>query len=238
MCYAQVLLEADGGRPNWTDAEIAEAFEYGTRTVEFIRERLVTEGFEITLNGKPKSRVREKILDGEQEAKIIAVRLGEPPKGFENWTLRLFAEQAVSLEIVESVSHETLRRTLKKTHDAPEDRVLGHPAGSGCRVRREHGGGARRLRPPYDSRYPLLCMDEQPIQLLKETRTPIAGTKNACTSGRLRIRASGNSEHLHVCANPCVVGDRCRCATDEPRLTGRRKWRSYCGLDNTHRPRR
>ena len=112
---AQVLLKADADGPNGTDVEIAEAFDSGTRTVEFIRERLVTEGFEIALNGKPKRRVRGKVLDGEQEAKIIALRLGHPPKGFANWTLRLLAEQAVALEIVEAVSHETLRRTLKKT---------------------------------------------------------------------------------------------------------------------------
>jgi hypothetical protein len=112
---AQVLLKADTDGPNWTDVEIAEAFDCRTRTVEFIREHLVTEGFEIALNGKPKSRVRRKVLDGEQEAKIIALRLGQPPKGFANWTLRLLAEQAVALEIVEAVSHETLRRTLKKT---------------------------------------------------------------------------------------------------------------------------
>jgi hypothetical protein len=112
---AHVLLKADADGPNWADAKIAAAFDCRTRTVEFIRERLVTEGFEIVLDGKPKSRVRSKILDGEQEAKIIALRLGQPPKGFANWTLRLLAEQVVALEIVESVSHETLRRTLKKT---------------------------------------------------------------------------------------------------------------------------
>jgi hypothetical protein len=112
---AHVLLKADADGPNWTDAAIAAAFDCRTRTVEFIRERLVIEGFDIALDGKPKSRVRGKVLDGEQEAKIIALRLGRPPKGFANWTLRLLAEQAVSLEIVESVSHETLRRTLKKT---------------------------------------------------------------------------------------------------------------------------
>ena len=67
------------------------------------------------LDGKPKRRVRRKILDGEQEAAIIALRLGTPPKGFANWTLRLLAEQAVALEIVDSVSHETLRGMLKKT---------------------------------------------------------------------------------------------------------------------------
>src|SRR5271166_6356246 len=112
---ARVLLKADADGPNWTDVEIAEAFDCRTRTVEFLRERLVTEGFDTALNGKPKSRVRGKALDGEQEAKIIALRLGQPPKGFANWSLRLLAEQAVALEIVESVSHETLRRTLKKT---------------------------------------------------------------------------------------------------------------------------
>ena len=112
---ARVLLKADVEGPQWTDAKIANAFDCRTKTVENIRERFVTEGFEVTLNGKPKSRVRGKVLDGDQEARIIALRLGSPPKGFSNWTLRLLAEQAVALEIVESVSHETLRGTLKKT---------------------------------------------------------------------------------------------------------------------------
>ena len=111
---AHVLLKADADGPNWTDVRIAEAFDCRTQTVENIRERLVTEGFETTLDGKPKQRARAKVLDGEQEAKIIALRLGQPPKGFSNWTLRLLAERAVALEIVESVSHETLRGTLKK----------------------------------------------------------------------------------------------------------------------------
>ena len=112
---ARVLLKADADGPNWADAKIAEAFDCDVRTVELIRERLVTAGFEITLDGKSKARVRGKVLDGEQEAKIIALRLGLPPAGFANWTLRLLTEQVVALEIVESVSHETLRRTLKKT---------------------------------------------------------------------------------------------------------------------------
>jgi homeodomain-containing protein len=111
---ARILLKADADGPNWTDARIADAFDCRTHSVECLRERLVTEGFEVALHGKPKSRVRRKVLDGAQEAKIIALRLGQPPKGFANWTLRLLAEQAVALEIVESVSYETLRRTLKK----------------------------------------------------------------------------------------------------------------------------
>ena len=112
---AHVLLKADADGPHWTDAAIANAFDCRTQTIENMRERFVTEGFEITLHGKPKRRVRGKVLDGKQEAQIIALRLGPPPPGFANWTLRLLAAQAVALEIVESVSHETLRGTLKKT---------------------------------------------------------------------------------------------------------------------------
>ena len=122
---ARVLLKANADGANWTDAAIADAFDCRTKTVENIRERLVTEGFEITLNGKPKSRVRGKLLDGNQEAKIIALRLGSPPKGFANWTLRLLAEQAVALEIVDSVSHETVRGTLKKTTSRSERSSIG-----------------------------------------------------------------------------------------------------------------
>ena len=113
---AQVLLKADADGPNWTDKKIAEAVSCRTKTVENIRQRLVMDGFEIALNGKEREiPPRQKVLDGEQEAKVIALRLGEPPKGFANWSLRLLADQVVELGIVESVSHETLRKTLKKT---------------------------------------------------------------------------------------------------------------------------
>jgi hypothetical protein len=113
---AQVLLKADADGPGWTDAKIAEAFGCRTKTVENIRERLVTKGFEVTLDGEPRPKPpRAKLLDGEQEAKVIAMRLSSPPPGFANWTLRLLAEQVVALEIVESISYETVRRTLKKT---------------------------------------------------------------------------------------------------------------------------
>ena len=113
---AQVLLKADADGPNWTDARIADAFGCRTKTVENIRQRFVTEGFEVTLDGQPRAKPPcPKLLDGEQEAKVIAMRLGAPPPGFANWTLRLLAEKVVALEIVESISYETVRRTLKKT---------------------------------------------------------------------------------------------------------------------------
>lgn len=113
---AQILLKADADGANWTDQLIAEAFLCRTRSVEKIRQRLVERGFQETLNGTPRARPAvEKLLNGEQEARIIATRLGAPPKGYANWTLRLLARQVVELEIVESVSYETVRRTLKKT---------------------------------------------------------------------------------------------------------------------------
>jgi Homeodomain-like domain len=111
-----VLVKADADGPAWTDAKIADAFGCRTKTVENIRERFVTAGFEVTLHGQsPTKPPRQKLLDGEQEAKIIAMRLGSPPPGFSNGTLRLLTEQVVALEIVESISYETVRRTLKKT---------------------------------------------------------------------------------------------------------------------------
>jgi hypothetical protein len=113
---AQMLLKADADGPTWTDMQIAEAFDSRVRTVEKLRERLVTEGFESTVHGKPRTKpATEKLLSGKQEAKLIAMRLGPPPKGYANWTLRLLARKLVELEIVESISHETVRTTLKKT---------------------------------------------------------------------------------------------------------------------------
>lgn len=113
---ANILLKADVDGPNWPDAKIAEALSCRTRTIENVRRRLVSEGLDAVLNRKKRETPpTPKILDGKQEADIIALRLGKPPAGFANWTLRLLAEQVVELEIADSISRETVRRTLKKT---------------------------------------------------------------------------------------------------------------------------
>ena len=107
---------ADVDGPNWTDRQIAEAFSCRIQTVENVRQHLVERGYEETLNGVKRTQPpTEKLLDGDQEAKIIATRLGSPPKGYANWTLRLLARKVVELGIVSAVSYETVRRTLKKT---------------------------------------------------------------------------------------------------------------------------
>jgi hypothetical protein len=113
---SQILAKADADGPSWTDQRIAEAFGCRTRTIEKLRQRLVESGFRETLDSvKRESPPVDKLLDGEQEARIIATRLGSPPPGYANWTLRLLARKVVELVIVESVSYETVRRTLKKT---------------------------------------------------------------------------------------------------------------------------
>lgn len=113
---AQMLLKADADGPNWSDRQISEAFSCRTKTVENVRQKFVTEGLDASLNRKNRDTPpRAKLLDGEQEARLIALRLSKPPKGYAHWSLRLVAEKAVALEIVESISYETVRRTFKKT---------------------------------------------------------------------------------------------------------------------------
>ena len=113
---AQILLKADASGPNWTDARIAEAFSCRVQTIENLRKRLVTEGFAVAFHGRQRDAPpRQKCLDGKLEAKVIAMRLGKPPKGYANWSLRLLAEHVVELGLVETISHETIRQTLKKT---------------------------------------------------------------------------------------------------------------------------
>ena len=115
--HAEILLKADqsDSGPGWPDKRIAEAFDVGLRTVERVRQRLVTGGLQAAIErAKQKNRKAPK-LDGEQEAHLIALACREqPPEGCARWTLRLLAEQMVALEYVDELSHETVRRVLKK----------------------------------------------------------------------------------------------------------------------------
>src|SRR5262249_29818037 len=160
---AQILLKADADGPNWTDHRIAEAFGCRRQTVENIRQRLVEDGFREALDRKMRETPPvEKLLNGEQEARIIATRLGSPPPGYANWTLRLLARKVVELGIVESVSYETVRRTLKKTgmtNRKIEYWVIPPEADGEFVAHMEEVLEA--YAKPYDPRRPILCMDEQ-----------------------------------------------------------------------------
>lgn len=113
---AQVLLRVDADGPNWTDQQAAEAFSIRANTVADIRRRFVEEGLDRALDRKkPDEPPRHRKLDGAGEARLIAMACGEAPEGRARWTLRLLAGQLVELAIVDGISHETVRQTLKKT---------------------------------------------------------------------------------------------------------------------------
>jgi transposase len=113
--HAQILLKADANGPAWTDEKIAESCAVSLNTVLGVRQRLVEQGLEAALNRKKQAcPSRTPRLDGEGEARLIALRCSEPPAGHARWTLRLLADRAVALDIVEAISHETVRQALKK----------------------------------------------------------------------------------------------------------------------------
>lgn len=117
LTRARVVLKADHGKggPGWSDAAIAGALDVHPATVQRIRRQFVTEGLAATLERKRPDRVYERALDGRQEARLIALACSEAPNGHARWSLRLLADELVRLEVVETISHETVRRTLKKT---------------------------------------------------------------------------------------------------------------------------
>ena len=113
---AQLLLKTDADGPAWPDARIADAFSCRVQTIENLRKRLVTEGFDLALEGRKRQEPPTPCkLDGVGEAKLIAMRLDRPPAGYGHWTLQLLADEMVALEIIDAISHETVRKVLKKT---------------------------------------------------------------------------------------------------------------------------
>jgi len=117
---ARLLLKADQGPqgPGWSDQRIAEGLEIGVCTVERTRKRFVEEGLESALQPRPQAR-RFRKLDGKAEAHLIAQACSKPPQGSARWTLRMLAGRMVELQLVDSVSHESVRQVLKKTRSSP-----------------------------------------------------------------------------------------------------------------------
>lgn len=116
--HANILLMVDANGSNWTDEQTAEAVSCHPNTVARIRQRFVEEGLEAALERKKRKYV-PRVIDGEVEARLIALRYSEPPAGHARWTLRLLADQAVERGIVSAISHETVRQVLKKTISSP-----------------------------------------------------------------------------------------------------------------------
>jgi transposase len=117
LAHARVLLQADeaAAGPAGPDEQIAAGLDVSTRTVERVRRRFVEDGLQAALLPKPTKRIYARALDGAQEAHLIALACSAPPEGKRRWTLRLLAERVVELGYADAVSHETVRRALKKT---------------------------------------------------------------------------------------------------------------------------
>ena len=118
LTHARILLKADQGPegPGWVDERVADAVETSQPTVSRVRKQYFEEGLEAALNRRAPNRHYHRKLDGEQEARLIALACSEPPEGQARWSLRLLADKMVELEIVdEDISYQTVRRTLKKT---------------------------------------------------------------------------------------------------------------------------
>jgi transposase len=119
VIHALILLNVDRGQYNTEqqiNEEICKVLKIGMRTIDRVKKRFVEEGLDAALKMAPTSREYEKLVDGDMEAHLIALACGEPPKGYARWSLRLLSNKLVELRIAESISYETVRRTLKKTN--------------------------------------------------------------------------------------------------------------------------
>jgi len=119
ILHALILLNVDRGpyADEWqTNEQICKILKIGMRTIDRVKKRFVEEGLEASLKMAPTSRKYEKLVDGDLEAHLIALACGQPPKGHARWSLRLLADKVVELQYADSISHETVRRTLKKTN--------------------------------------------------------------------------------------------------------------------------
>jgi len=119
---ALILLACDKGeyqKLRSTNAEISKVLNTSMRKIDRVKKRFVTDGLDVALNGKKSVRVYEKKADGDFEAHLVALSCSKPPEGFSRWSLRLLADRAVELKYIDNISHETVRRVLKKTNLSP-----------------------------------------------------------------------------------------------------------------------
>ncbi|WP_156161255.1 IS630 family transposase [Methanosarcina sp. 1.H.A.2.2] len=174
---ALILLNCDKGEWNVNHSineDISRVLNISMRKIDRVKKRFVEEGLDIALNGETRDRIYAKKVDGDLEAHLVALSCSEPPEGFARWSLRLLADQVVELGYIENISHETVRRTLKKNEIKPWQRkewVIPPEQNSSFVANMEMVLDVYKR--PFDPRNPVMCMDESPKQLIGETRTPV-----------------------------------------------------------------
>jgi transposase len=168
LTHARILLKANEG---WQDHEICEALDVSILTVERVRKRYVFEGFETFLKPRRPNRIYSRKLDGEQEARVIALVCSSPPEGYAHWSLRLLADRVVQLKIIDSISHETIRQVLEDNELKPwRKQEWCIPPHANAEFVYHMEDVLDVYKRPADPQRPLMCFDESPEQLVRETR--------------------------------------------------------------------
>ncbi len=177
---ALILLGCDEGefqKERSTNEEMSKVLHISMKKIDRVKKRFVEDGLDITLNGQKGSRLYAKKADGDFEAHLVALSCSNPPEGFIRWSLRLLADKVVELDYIDNVSHETIRQVLKKNEIKPWLR-------KGWVIPPEENGSfvanmemvLEFYKRSFDPRFPVVCMDESPKQLIAETRLPIAAS--------------------------------------------------------------
>jgi len=167
LTHARILLKAD---ENWSDAEIGKALHVSIPTIERVRKQFILEGFEASLQARRSKRVYRRKLDGEQEARLVAVACSTPPEGYARWSLRLLADRIVQMQIIDSISHETVRQVLDDNELKPWRREEWCIPTANAEFVFHMEDVLDVYRRPVDPKRPLVCFDESPEQLVSETR--------------------------------------------------------------------
>lgn len=169
--HARILLKAADG---WTDQQIQESLDVSVPTIERVRQRFVEEGLQRALVPRKTRRKYQHLMDGHQEAHLVALACSQPPKGYRRWSLRLLASEMVRLEYIAEVSHTTIGNVMQANELKPWLRE------EWCIPPKQNAEFVYRMEDvlevyqrPEDARFPLICFDETPVQLVSETRQRI-----------------------------------------------------------------
>jgi hypothetical protein len=176
LTHARILLKADQGPegPGWSDAQIQVALEISTSTVARVRKRCAERGVQEAILPAKASAMRKRRLDGRQEAYLIALACSQPPEGCVRWTVRLLAEELVELGYIETISHETVRKTLLANELKPWiKKQWCIPTQPDAEFVYHMEDVLQVYTRPYEPKRPQVCMDEVNTQLLSDTRTPL-----------------------------------------------------------------
>lgn len=174
---AYILLNCDKGKYSQkvTNEQISKVLKVGMRTIDRVKKKFIEEGLDAALERRPTQRIYETKVDGDAEAKLIALCCSEPPKGFAKWSLRLLADKMVELKYVESISHVTVRSVLKKNELKPwkvKEWVIPPQKNGEFVAHMEQVLDVYKRA--YDPDYPVVCMDESPKQLIEEAKPSTA----------------------------------------------------------------